>query len=105
MKQQMTILSATRGNVEGTAYSSTWCATSETENKADLIGNPPMKINCDANIIDSLRGKLPATFMCKVKMISGGGARGGLFISEVDPMPVVLPVTASGSISAQMSKG
>lgn len=88
MKQQMTILSATRGTVDGQNYSSTWCATDEVENKPDLIGKPPMKINCAAQIVDDLRGKLPATFNCEVKMISGGGARGGLYISSVEPVPV-----------------
>lgn len=86
MKQKITIYSATRGNVDGTNYSSVWAESEETINNPDTIGKPPMKINCAAQIVDDLRGHLPAIVECELKMISGGGARGGLYIVSAGPV-------------------
>jgi hypothetical protein len=94
MKQSVLIYSATRGNVDGSAYSSVWAESQEVLNSADTIGKPPMKINCVPGLVDDLRGKLPAVFECDMKMISAGGARGGLFISSA----VVLPAAASSFV-------
>lgn len=87
MKQSVLIYSATRGNVDGSNYSSVWAESQEVLNSADTVGKPPMKINCVPSLVDDLRGKLPAIFECEMKMISGGGARGGLFISSVVALP------------------
>jgi hypothetical protein len=87
MKQSVLIYSATRGNVDGSPYSSVWAESQEVLNSPDTVGKPPMKINCVPALVDDLRGKLPALVECEMKMISGGGARGGLFISSA----VVLP--------------
>ena len=81
MKQSLMIYSATRGNVEGVAYSSVWAESEEQMNKPDTIGKAPMKINCNPELIDNLRGHLPAVVTADLKMISAAGAKGGLFIS------------------------
>jgi len=84
MKQAITIYSATRGNVDGTNYSSVWAESEEEQTGADTIGKPPMKINCAPQIIDALRGKIPGSVIADMAMISGGGAKGGLYIRSVE---------------------
>lgn len=83
MKQSLMVYSATRGNVDGTNYASVWAGSEEEKKDADTIGKPPMKINCERDIIDTLRGKIPGMVECELKMISAAGAKGGLFISSV----------------------
>lgn len=87
MLQELIIYSATRGNVDGTDYSSVWAESEEAVNAADTVGKPPMKINCDKFIVDQLRGKVPGLVICDTKMISAGGAKGGLFIKSVQFKP------------------
>jgi hypothetical protein len=88
MKQNLLIYSATRGNVDGTAYSSVWAESQEEVNTADTIGKPPMKINCNRDLVDALRGKLPGKVEVEMKMISASGAKGGLFISSIVNSPL-----------------
>jgi len=83
MEQKIKVYSATRGSVDGTNYSSTWCESEQDINQADTIGRPPMKINCASELIDQLRGQLPAMVVADMRMISGGGAKGGLFIQSI----------------------
>lgn len=84
MKSKLLVYSATRGNVDGTDYSSVWAESEETVNTADTVGKPPMKINCEKSVIDQLHSKAPCVCIVDTKMISAGGAKGGLFIKSIE---------------------
>lgn len=88
------IFSATRGNVDGTDYSSVWAESQEVVNEPDTIGKPPMKINADKSLVDSLRGKLPCMVKAKLKMVSAGGAKGGLYVISAVPADAANPAKA-----------
>lgn len=83
MKQSLLLYSATRGNVDGTSYSSVWAESETVLSETDTIGQPPMKLNCDSSLVDDLRGLLPARIECDLVMVSAGGAKGGLFIKSI----------------------
>jgi hypothetical protein len=80
MKQNLYLYSATRGNVDGSSYASVWAQSEEVLNQPDTVGQPPMKINCSSELIDSVRGHLPGNFEVDTRMISAAGAKGGLYI-------------------------
>ena len=96
MKQNLMVYSATRGVVDGNPYSSVWAESEELINKPDTIGKAPMKINCNPDLIDVLRGHLPALVVVELKMISAAGAKGGLYVSAVS-------IPAQPSLSALKS--
>jgi hypothetical protein len=84
MKVELTIYSAQRGIMEGEKYSSVWAESEEYLSEPNKVGKPPMKMNCEWGVIDKLQGfSIPCVVICDVKMISGGGAKGGNFIKDV----------------------
>lgn len=86
MQQRIKIYSATRGTIEGNPYANLWAESEETLNEPDTVGRPPMKMNCAREIVDVIRTHAPAEFDCEVKMVSAGGAKGGLFVVSAKPI-------------------
>lgn len=79
------IFSVTRGSVEGNSYSNLWARSEDIVNTADSVGQPPMKLNCNPDLVDKLRGKLPGIMNCTIKTVSAGGAKGGIYVVDANP--------------------
>jgi hypothetical protein len=88
MQERLIILFADRGIMEGQRYARLWAKSKEIVDKSDAVGEPPLKINCEYDIIDHLRNKLPGEFDCTVTMVQAAGQKGGLFVKSLTAVPL-----------------